>query len=258
MKFVMRKMRITHGIYYAPAPGTKGFNRIFSILFGGFAVLGLLFVLCGGVWLHADTAFYRTAGITQGEIVEIAAVANGEHRPIVRYVVDGAEYTVRLNNYTSSMRVGDVFPMYYTPQAPQEARNKTYLGGEIFLCVGGGFSLFGTIGLGAFSAHKLKKRNLLEKGDTVSARITAVKCAENVRVNGRIPYYLVCETNAVPALAGKRLKSRCVYEPLSQALVGTTVRVYFYPAKPTRYWVDTDTLPKTNEVQEAFCNPQVL
>lgn len=250
MKFVMRKMRITHGIYYAPAPGTKGFNRIFSILFGGFAVLGLLFAVCGGIWLHADTAFYRTAGITQGEIVEIAAVANGEHRPIVRYAVDGAEYTVRLNNYTSSMRVGDVFPMYYTPQAPQEARNKTYLGGEIFLCVGGGFFLLGAGALGIFAAHGGKKRRLTEKGDAVSARITAVRCKENVRVNGRTPYYVLCETGAVPALAGKRLKSRCVYEPLSQALVGQSVRIYFDPAKPTRYWVDTDSLQNTDAFRD--------
>lgn len=240
----MRKMRITHGIYYAPRPGSKGFNRILLILFGSFAIVGLLFSVCGIIWLHTDSVFYHSARTVQGEIVEIAGAPNGGHRPIVRYAVDGAEYTVQLNNYTPSMQVGDIFPMYYAPDAPQKARNETYLGGTIFLCVGGGFFMFGAIGLCAFSVRKLKKRNLSEKGDVVSARVTAVVCVENLRVNGRTPYYLFCETNAVPALAGKRLKSRYVYEPLPQALVGTTVRVYVDPAKPMRYLVDTDSLQK--------------
>lgn len=254
----MRKMRITHGIYYAPAPGTKGFKRILWILFGAFALGGLVFAIVGGIWLETDRSFYASAKTTQGEIAEILTAPNGEHRPIVCYTVDGAEYTVRLKNYTSSMQAGDTLAMYYAPEAPQDARNKTYFGGTIFLCIGGGFFLLGAGALGIFAAHVGKKRRLIEKGGTVSAHITAVRCKENMRVNGRMPYYVVCETNAVPALTGKCLKSRCVYEPLPQSLVGEAVRVYFDPAKPTRYLVDTDTLPKTNEAQEALWNSQVL
>lgn len=230
-----------------PAPGSKSFRRILLILFVSFAFGGLLFTVIGGIWLRSDIAFYKTAQTVQGEIAEFVSDSEGSQHPIVRYTVDGKEYRVRLNSYSASMRAGDAYTMYYAPDAPHQARNKTYLGGTIFLSIGSGFFLFGAGGLGIYAWRVGGKRRLKENGDAVTARITAVACAENVTVNGRTPYYLFCETGAVPALAGKRLKSRYVYAPLSQSLVGTSVRVYFDPQKPTRYLVDTDSLQKRDD-----------
>lgn len=229
---------------HGPAPGSKPFQRILLILFVSFALGGLLFTVIGGIWMHSDIAFYKTAKTAQGEIAEFVSDSEGGQHPIVRYTVDGKEYRVRLNSYSSSMRVGDVYTMYYAPDAPHQARNKTFLGSTMFLCIGGCFFLFGAVGLGISTMRRNGKQRLIEKGDAVTARITAVACAENVTVNGRTPYYLFCETSAVPALAGKRLKSRYIYEPLPQSLVGTSVRVYFDPQKPTKYLVDTDSLQK--------------
>ncbi len=230
-----------------PVPGSKPFQRILRILFVSFALGGLLFTVVGSIWLYSDIAFYKTAKTVQGEIAEFVSDAEGSQHPIVRYTVGGKEYCVRLNSYSSSMRVGDVYTMYYAPDAPHRARNKTYLGGTMFLSIGGCFFLFGAIGFSVSTICCNGKRRLMEKGDAVTARITAVARAENVTVNGRTPYYLFCETGAVPALAGKRLKSRYVYQPLPQSLVGTSVRVYFDPQKPTKYLVDTDSLQKAED-----------
>lgn len=227
---------------HGPAPGSKSFRRILLILFISFALGGLLFTAIGGIWLHSDIAFYKTAETAQGEIAEFVSDSEGSQHPIVRYTVEGKEYRVRLNSYSSSMRVGDVYTMYYASDAPHQARNKTFLGGTIFLCIGGSFFLFGAGGLWMYASRVGGKRRLKEKGDAVTARITAVVRAENITVNGRTPYYLFCETGAVPALAGKRLKSRYVYKPLPQSLVGTSVRVYFDSKKPKKYLVDTDSL----------------
>lgn len=232
-----------------PAPGSKPFRRILLILFVSFALGGLLFTVVGGIWLHSDIAFYKTAKTAQGEIAEFVSDGNGNQHPIVRYTADGKEYRVRLNSYSSSMRVGDVYTMYYAPDAPHQARNKTFLGSTMFLSIGGSFFLFGAGGLWIYTSRVSGKRRLKEKGDAVTARITAVVRAENITVNGRTPYYLFCETGAVPALAGKRLKSRYVYEPLPQSLVGTSVRVYFDPEKPTKYLVDTDSLQKRDDFE---------
>ena len=139
--------------------------------------------------------------------------------------------------------------MYYAPDAPHQAREKTFLGSTMFLSIGGCFFLFGAVGFGISAIRRNGKKRLTEKGDSVTARVTAVACAENVTVNGRTPYYLLCETGAVPALAGKRLKSRYVYEPLPQSLVGTSVRVYFDPERPTKYLVDTDSLQKRDDFE---------
>lgn len=230
-----------------PAPGSKSFRCILLILFVSFALGGLLFTVIGGIWLHSDVTFYKTANTAAGEIAEFVSDGEGNQHPIVRYNADGKEYRVRLNSYSSSMRVGDAYTMYYVPDAPHQAREKTFLGGTMFLCIGGVFFLFGAVGLGVYTWRVGGKRRLKENGDAVTARITAVVCAENVTVNGRTPYYLFCETGAVPALAGKRLKSRYVYKPLPQSLVGTSVRVYFDPKKPTRYLVDTDSLQKRDD-----------
>lgn len=206
-----------------------------------------MFAVFGGVWLHSDSVFYKTAQTAQGEIAEFVSDSEGGQHPIVCYTVDGKEYRVRLNSYSSAMRVGDAYTMYYASDAPHQARNQTYLGGTIFLCIGSVFFLFGAVGLGVSVRRRGKKQWLLEHGEAVTARVTAVTRVENVTVNGRTPYYIFCETGAVPALAGKRLKSRYVYEPLPQSLIGTGVRIYFDPQKPARYFVDTDSLQKTND-----------
>lgn len=230
-----------------PAPDSKAFRRILKILFVSFALGGLLFAVIGGIWLHTDYTFYETAQTVQGEITEFVSDSEGGQHPIVCYSVDGKAYRVRLSSYSSSMRAGDIYTMYYAPDAPHQARAKTYLGGIIFLCIGSAFFLFGAVGLG-ISTYKIgSKQRLLETGETVTARVTAVARAENVTVNGRTPYYIFCETAAVPELAGKRLKSRYVYAPLPQSLVGTGVRLYFDPQNPKRYVVDTDSLQKTND-----------
>lgn len=239
------------GVYHAPAPDSPGFRKLLGFLFGVFTGIGLLFAVLGGCSLHADRAFYASATSTTGEIIKFVSDSEGDPHPIVRYTADGQAYTVRLNRYSSAMRVGDAFTTYYTADAPHQARDKSYLTGTVFLCVGGGFFLLGAVGLGVTALRRTRKQQLTEKGEAVTARVTEVVCAENVRVNGRTPYYIFCETGAVPALAGKRLKSRYVYEPLSQALVGTSVRVYFDSRKPTVYFVDTESLQKTAHSGEA-------
>ncbi len=230
------------GVAYQPAPGSKGFRLILKILFGAFAAFGAVFLLVGIFWLQSDREFYASAETVQGEIIDFVSETDGTKHPIVQYTVDGHIYNVRLNSYSASMRKGDTYTMYFSPDAPHAARRKTALGSVLFLCIGGGFFLFGAVGLTASALRRGRKRQLLEKGDAVTARITAVVCAENVTVNGRTPYYVFCETGAVPALAGRRLKSGYVYTPLPQTLVGTAVRLYFDPQKPQRYLVDTDSL----------------
>lgn len=240
-------------IAYAPAPGTKGFQVILRVLFGAFALLGLVFFLIGCFWLERERAFYASAEITQGEIVGFVLTDDGNRHPIVQYTVGSAVYEAEVNTYSSSMRNGDAMTLYYALDAPQAAKSKFY-GGAIFMGVGGLFLLIGSIGLLLLIFRGYGKKQLRKNGEAVTARITAVKCAENVRVNGRIPYYVLCETGAVPALAGKPLKSGYFYTPLPQTLVGTAVRVYVHPNKPKRYFVDTETLQIP--VQVAVSNAQ--
>ena len=102
---------------------------------------------------RSDIAFYKTAQTVQGEIAEFVSDSEGSQHPIVRYTVDGKAYRVRLNSYSASMRAGDAYTMYYAPDAPHQARNKTYLGGTIFLSIGSGFFLFGAGGLCRHSAY---------------------------------------------------------------------------------------------------------
>ncbi len=237
-----RKMSDMRGLVYQPAPDSKGFRLILKILFSVFAVFGAVFLLVGIFWLQSDREFFAAAQTTQGEIVDFVSETDGNQHPVVQYTVDGQIYKVRLNSYSASMRKGDTYTMYFSPDAPHAARIKESLGGTIFVCIGGGFFLFGAIGLMSAILPARRKSRLRKSGECISARITAVTRLDNVHVNGVVPYRIFCETGAIPELSGKRLKSGYVYTPLPQTLVGTAVRLYFDSKKPQRYFIDTDSL----------------
>lgn len=225
---------------YTPVPGTKPFRILLRVLFGLFALLGFVFLLIGCIWLQNERAFFASAESVQGEIVSFASHGDGDWHPIVRYTASDAVYETEINVYSSSMRTGDTMTVYYDAQAPQSAKVLFYFS-AIFLSIGGLFFLIGISGA-AVLFFRGRKTRLQKVGEAVPARVAAVRCAERVRVNGRTPYYVLCKTGAVPALAGKMLKSGYVYSPLPQSLVGTPVRVYVHPNHPKRYFVDTASL----------------
>lgn len=236
------KMSNVRGVVYQPTPDSRGFHLILKILFGAFAACGAVFLLVGIFWLQSDREFYAAAQTAQGEIVDFVSETDGNQHPIVQYSVDGRTYKVRLNSYSTSMKKGDTYTMYFSPDTPHQARVRSYLGGTVFLSVGGGFFLFGAIGLSVAAYRIGNRRRLLEKGERVSAKITAVTRLDNVRVNGVVPYRIFCETGAIPALAGQTLKSPMIYRELPQSLIGMRVQVYVEPKRHKRYLVDADSL----------------
>jgi len=226
---------------YTPAVGTKPFRILLRVMFGSFALFGLVFIVIGCIWLQNERAFFASAEPVQGEIVSFVSHGDGDLHPIVRYTVSDSVYETEINFYSSSMRTGDTMTVYYDAQASQSAKVLFYFG-SIFMGIGGLFFLIGSIGAAVLFFRGRLKTRLREIGEAVPARVAAVRCAERVRVNGQTPYYVLCETGAVPALAGKMLKSGYVYSPLPQSLVGTSVRVYVHPNHPKRYFVDIASL----------------
>lgn len=236
------RLHNVRGLVYRPAPGTRQMTLFLRIFFACFALFGAVFLIAGGFWARSDAQFFETALQTQGEIVRFTSDTDGHQHPVVAYTVDGEEYRQELNYYTSSMRVGDAVMMYYTADAPHQARGKGVSGGAVFLLVGGIFFLIGGVGFLFATLPAVGKKRLRKNGECVSARVTAVTRIDNVQVNSVVPYRVFCKTGVIPELAEQTLKSPMVYRELPQSLVGTAVQVYVEPKRHKRYLVDIDSL----------------
>lgn len=235
-----RSWRTKDGIFFGPAPGTKNFEKLLVIIFTSFWIVGMAFAIIGGIWLHSDNEFLNTAQQIQGTIIEFSYDSDGDTKPTVKYIVNGEIYTHELNYYSSSMKIGDTVDLFYDADYPQNVRS-SFSGGEVFVCVGSVFAIFGFSGTVVIFAQKRSKKKCLDEGEPIRARVTKIKLLKNVAVNGVSPYRVYCDSSAVPEMRGKPFVSRNIYVRVPQDLVGTYLTVYVDSKKPQRYYVDIDT-----------------
>lgn len=174
----------------------RGKKSAWSLLF---ALFGLLFV---GVAIFYAVSYNNKAnnGIkTDAIIVDIDSYYTADrdlrHVATVEFQVEGVTYRGELNEYWSSMRVGQTVPIYYNPDNPNEfAYGK--LSWVLLLCFGGMGSLVTFIGLyTGITAIKFnaKLRRLTASGKKVTATITDVKQISTVRINGKYPTTIYCK-----------------------------------------------------------------
>lgn len=99
------------------------FLFLFCIIFMFSGVL----VTVLGIGITRDyNEFVKTAKYTKGEIKEIITTRDSDgdasHDVYVKYIVDGEEYEVKSNYYTSSMYVGKEIGVYYDKNNPHKSK----------------------------------------------------------------------------------------------------------------------------------------
>ena len=170
-----------------------------SLLFSIFALIGVIFILIGGIWLGSNLKFQEEAVSVSAEIVEIDTYRDSDgdrhHNVYVTYDHDGITYeNVRLGEYSSSMYEGKEIEILCDPQNP--GRIKTglgiYMGGAIFGFMGLTFVLIGIIPLLVSLNGKKKMRKLMANGQVLHAVVDEISWNTNIRVNGQNPYVIYC------------------------------------------------------------------
>lgn len=202
----------------------RGEKSTWSLLF---ALFGLLFV---GVAIFYAVTYNNAArnGVkTDAIIVDIDSYYTADrdlrHVATVEFQVEGVTYRGELNEYWSSMKVGQVIPVYYNPENPNE-----FVFGKmswvLLLCFGGMGSVVTFIGLyTGITAIRFnaKLRRLSENGRKITATITEVRQMSNVRINGKYPTTIYCKDEY-----GHEYKQKFRASPSEYFRTGDLVDVY--------------------------------
>ena len=188
-----------------------------------FLALGLLMVLVGYVGSEENAAYFRRAQSVQGELT---VVDRSNEACEVSYVVDGREYSKRLNLYESSMRVGQPVNVYFEAQSPESIRTDYsdlpfFILRIIGVCFAGAAALACVLGMLARSSRE----RLLREGTRITAHVEEIALNRTVTVNGRHPWRIVCRATD-PTTGQERLfYSSNLYEDPTGRLHGDQVQV---------------------------------
>lgn len=227
----------------------KKVNRIFFVVFFG---IGLIFFIVSVISLVKLNDFFKTSKTTSGYIEDIYSYRTNyddpDYRVEIEYNVGSKTYHTEINEYSSSMDIGDKIKVYYNPESPNQIKTKfSYLFiiifgsvGFMFLCIGLGFFLKNRIG-----AHKLRK--LRQESEPVDCIVSDIRIKNTVTVNGRHPYVVYVQYKDIFSSKNYILKSEMILDDPSQYIsIGQSVPVYIDSNNVKRYYVDVAALMPEN------------
>lgn len=232
------------------------FLFLFCIIFMFSGVL----VTVLGIGITRDyNEFVKTAKYTKGEIKEIITTRDSDgdasHDVYVKYIVDGEEYEVKSNYYTSSMYVGKEIGVYYDKNNPHKSKVESSVANNTWpIVMGIVFALFGLIPLIIFGVKISRRRKIIKNGICVDAEVVGIDINYNVRVNHRHPYKVIVK--ATNPLTGESnvYVSHNIYNEVNMYLqLGDTVPIYFDNRTGKQYFIDVESL-KDNVKINVFDN----
>lgn len=174
-------------------------NKIENLIWIFICGIGLIFLIIGIV-ISVNLFNYENTVETTGVITEIASYRDSDgdknYDVYVSYEVNGQQYESEMNSYSSSFYEGKEIEIYYDKDNPNKIGMKSL--DFIFLIFPGIGLLFFSIGGIALliKANKKKmEKNLKVYGERIEANYVETLLNTSYSVNGRNPYYIVCEWN---------------------------------------------------------------
>lgn len=223
-------------------------NRKRSAGQGAEKIAGGIFLFAGIIMIIVTVAVYVSAEKFKKNAYKVNAVitdadAHNASGVVVKYNVEGREYEVRLNEYSSSMYEGKRITVYADKDYPGHVKTST---GSIMVCgiLGIMGIVFGAVGsaiIGSAVRREAVRRRILQGGKVICAEVTGGIYCQNYRVNGCHPFKLDCKYE--DTFSGKVYYFRSDYmweDP--EVYIGQEVKVYLNPDNMTEYIVDVDSL----------------
>jgi hypothetical protein len=215
-------------------------------------------MLAASVYLaHGTQRFLGRATERPGVVVELVESrsnsSNGgtSYTPRVAYTgLDGEAHQL-VPGYSSnppSHAVGEAVTVLLDPQGGQPPRLRGFMSlwfaptlaaglGSVFLLVGGTMAALGW-------RSERRANWLREHGQPVEARVEGVERNQNVRLNGRHPFVVVCQWQNPQTREVHVFRSRNLGFDPAPYLDRKLLRVFIDPQRPSRHLVDLSFLPQ--------------
>lgn len=235
----------------------QSMNKFTTFFFLVFSLIGIAALIYSFVLRAQDKEFFENAesvtaticNIEQHETKDSDGNIKYEHYVYVDYEVNGESFTnVYLCQYQSGMHEGDTIEAFYNPNNPSAVKAyfdvdsyyNNIVGVAIFFMVVGALPVIISLISGR---GKYKNRGLIETGRSVCATIRSIEANYNTQVNGKHPYWVICEeVNEIEGVI-YRYTSHKVYEDLTRRIApGDQVAVYINPNNPDQYYVNLDEI----------------
>lgn len=182
--------------------------------------------------------------------IETYSDSDGEkhYEVYVEYEVEGKRYESILDSYMAGYHVGKEVEIYYDVQNPEIIQSKDddnfqMIGPIIGLL----FILFAGYGLFGENIKNMRKKRLQEKGTRIQAKYVETVYDSETIVNGKSPYYIICEWEN-PADNKKYIfKSESLWtDPETRILQQniTSFPIYFNEKNMRKYVIDISSVVK--------------
>lgn len=225
-------------------------NRVQYFIFGMFALFGLIFFIIGifiavSQNIDEEDRVYTTA-IIEDIVTDRDADGDTTYNVFISYYVDRQLYERKLNSYISSYYEGKEIEIYYDKNNPNNVRTDssnviTY----VFSGLGLVFFIIGLVGIlnAILKTRKIKKLKI--SGRKIYANYVSTEINTTYSVNGRNPFYIICEWNDPMTNIKYIFKSENIWfdpENYIQQYNIQMFKVYINPNNIKEYVVDTSNI----------------
>lgn len=193
--------------------------------------------------INIKNSYISTDAVIVGFETKRSSDGDTHKSTIVAYSVSGNAYESSVSSYSSAWHVGDTITVYRDPDNPA----KVTTGVPIIMCsvfaiIGMIFALVGVKLLLKEKKLGKKKKNLIENGLTLNARIIDFSVNTRIEVNHEHPFIIVAEYD--DGIQKHRFKSENVWQHITTQQLGQNVTIYYEPNNMDNYYMDTDSLLK--------------
>lgn len=208
-----------------------------------FALVGLLLLGLCIFFIYNDSTFDEKYVMVSAEIVDIYSHRDSDgdtdHTVYVSYEYEGELYpNVRLNYYTSSMRIGKSVDVYINPDSPAKLHFKA--GMVVYISLGIMGAMFSAVGFGLLIvAFRGSIKNRLvdrEQGELVYATVASMGDA-NFSVNGARTYRITATWDDPDGITHDFKSEYLFFDPSGYIKEGEHIRVYVDPKNYKKYYM---------------------
>ena len=218
-------------------------NFVNKLLVTVFIIIGVAFLVPATVLIINNSAEIAQRLPTEASITSIDEAGHTGGRIAITYAVDGINYDGRININMPSFEVGTKITVYYYPENPADFYYDMVLIPIVFYIVGTIFTCVGLVFVGLWVARTAKRTDLLKNGRKISATIVDVCLRYSIHVNGRLPFYIICE-GSINGRLTRFSSNNFWFDPEPAIINNRTISVYYDAKRPSRYLVDVEELEK--------------
>ena len=222
----------------------KKFKRVEKLLFGIFALFGLIFILVGIFFTVRNFKDNPNKCYTDATIVDLYEGEDNSYTR-VKYEVDGKVYEDKINYYSDTYKIGKTITVYYYLDDVSNVYSKAsdYFESIFPSAFGLVFFLIGAIGLIVKIKRTKLNEYLKDNGNSINAEFVCVKLNKSYSVNGVNPYRIECKYfNWMDNITYSFL-SENIWEDPTQIINDFNIRffkVYIKDENYKKYYLDID------------------